>query len=143
MAAITAAVGAVVVGGMVQARGAKKAAQTQAEAAREAGDLGYAQFLTTRDDLKEQQTKYETGAFEQSEAYSPYVQSGELASQRTRALSGLEGPEAQKEAYANYQESPDVAFRREQSMRGLEQDLQLLVLAEEPDLRNYLGSTKV
>ena len=123
MAAITAAVGAVVVGGMVQARGAKKAARTQADAAREAGNLGYAQFLTTRDDLKEQQTKYETGAFEQSEAYDPYVQSGELASQRTRALSGLEGPEAQKQAYANYQESPGVAFQREQGMRGLEQNL--------------------
>jgi hypothetical protein len=120
---ITAAMGAMVVGGAVQAKGAKDAAKTQAEAAREAGNLEYAQYLQTRDDLREQQAKYETGAIEEAKAYDPYVQSGEQAAQRQQALSGLLGPEAQKQAYADYQESPGVAFQREQGMRGLEQNL--------------------
>ena len=105
MGVAAAVVGGAVVGGVIQAKGAKDAAAASAGAADRASQLQYQQFQETKEML------------------SPWEQGGRSAFELQQAQSGALGVAAQKQAYADYQESPGVAWQRKQGMRGVEADL--------------------
>jgi hypothetical protein len=89
--AVVAAVGSAVVGGAIASKGAKKAANTQADAAREGAEL---QNQGTMAGIEENRRQFDVVR----ELLAPYIQSGNRGTGAYEALVGLGGAPAQQEA---------------------------------------------
>jgi hypothetical protein len=105
------------------------AAQTQAQAQRDAGDLIYKQFQETK------------------KALQPYSDVGLPAFQEQSALLGLEGADAQQAATDRYTESPRLAFARQRGMQAVDQSYAsrgaLVSGARDKALAEYVTGTQM